>query len=157
MRCFIRRFGHYAITLLLVLGSALAGQQMLSAKALRDHQATQVTTREVQLQELNRRRQALVRQRQQLQQVRAFEERVAQLGLQREDWLFYNVNVQGAFPFEAARRLIEQCADSQVAYYWPASLEILAEGPTADGRRGSSADRGDVRLSIKGQFVAKKE
>jgi hypothetical protein len=145
----------------LTIGVALAAYGLLAASALRDVRGEQVAAREIQLQAQTRRQQALTRQRLQLEQVQTFEAQVADLRLQRSHWLFYSVNVQGAFSFEAARQLIEQCSDSEIAYYWPIELEIQTSLPSASAKKqrsgSGSAVQGDVQLSIKGQFVARKE
>jgi len=80
--------------------------------------------------------------------------------MERNHWTFYDVNVEGGFSWDAAHKIIRQCSDSLAAYYWPISIEIRVPEKAAATQSASSPsnDRstGDVQLTIKGQFVARK-
>ena len=95
-----------------------------------------------------------------LQQVQAFSSRLIQKGLERNRWSFYEVNVQGSFSYDAARKIIGQCSDSAAAYYWPGSMEIKVPDKTAPSRPASPSANdtapGDVQLTVIGKFVARK-
>lgn len=137
----------------------MAAYGFLAAYALHGIHLQQLSEQERQLQTVTRRQQELVRQRHLLTQVNAFDQRVAALDLQRRQWLFYQVNVQGHFSYDAAQQIIEQCADSALAYYWPIALEIRSGRQESERRRPGApgAVQGDVHLTVKGRFVAKKE
>ncbi|MBT8340013.1 MAG: hypothetical protein HKP58_06180 [Desulfatitalea sp.] len=100
-----------------------------------------------------------VRQRDALARAADFDHAVTELALDRKGWLFYDVNVQGAFSFDTARQIIAQCNDSDLAFYWPIALELkhidATESPSGQAAAPAQA-KGDMHLTVKGQFVARK-
>lgn len=92
-----------------------------------------------------------------LQQADRFAVQARNLGLEENKWIFYDVHVQGAFDFETARQIIEQCSHSDQAYYWPITLEVKAlknDDATPAGGVRRNGD-GQVQLTVKGKFVAR--
>ena len=95
-----------------------------------------------------------------LAQAQQFASSVRDLKLTREDWAFYDVNVQAPLSYAAAREIIDQCADSAAAYYWPISLEVkaLERKPAATApRQIPDGGPAEVQLTVKGRFVARQQ
>lgn len=136
----------------------MAAYGFLAAYAVHGMQQEQLIAKKMRLSALDKHRRELLRKRETLEQVRRFTERVVALKLDRQDWLFYDVNVQGDFNYDAAQQIIEQCSDSDLAYYWPLALEIKTVDKTANRSPSSTGKpmHGDVQLTVKGQFVARK-
>lgn len=120
-------------------------------------QAERLAAQQRRQQLLDLHRQELRRKKSVMEQAQAFSTRMAALGLERREWRFYDVNVQAGMSYEAAQRLIEQCRDSELAYYWPIALEIEVPQETdrKAGQPKPGEGKGDVQLTIKGQFVAR--
>ena len=110
---------------------------------------------------LTLRHQEIIRNREILKNVKGFSDQVIRHGLERNNWTFYDVNVEGGFSYDAAHKIIRQCSDSAAAYYWPISMEIRASDARASSQPVASPSntmrKGDVQLTIKGQFVARKQ
>jgi hypothetical protein len=108
---------------------------------------------------LNQKQQELTRKQKVLDQTYRFVQKAAALELEREDWTFFDVNVQGTFSFQTARQIIEQCKNSMMAYYWPISLEIKTGMQAKDRIAGKKQleEHSDVELTIKGQFLARQQ
>lgn len=135
----------------------MAAYAFLAAYAFYGVQQQQLEAKTMRLSSLTQRQRELQRKRDVLEQVRRFNDQVTDLKLDRRDWLFYDVNVQGGFNYDAAQQIIQQCGDSDLAYYWPISLEVKTTDKSA--RTPASAGRpvpGDVQLTVKGQFVARR-
>lgn len=139
------------------LAVCAAAYGFLGAYAAFDLQSERLAAQQGRKQKMDFRRQELQRKKSVMAQAQAFSTRLADLGLERRKWRFYEVNVQAGVSYEAAQRLIEQCRDSELAYYWPIALEIEVPqkvGPKA-GQSKPGEVKGDVQLTIKGQFVAR--
>ncbi len=118
----------------------------------------QLAAQQRRLRLLNLQHDELVRQSALLDRADRFARRARALGLQRENWTSYDVNVQSPLSYEAAQEMIYQCSDSDLAYFWPISLEIKAPEKEQGGRphvATSGAGATDVILSVKGRFVAR--
>lgn len=142
------------ISVVLALSVCVAAYAFLAAYAYYAIQLEHLEVKTLRLSSLTQRQRDLRRKSDLLEQVRLFDDQVTAFKLNRRDWLFYDVNVQGEFNYDAAQEIIQQCGDSELAYYWPLSLEIK----TVDKSQPSTgqAVRGDVRLTVKGQFVARR-
>ena len=112
------------------------------------------------LHRLTLRHQEIIRNQETLKKVQGFSNQVISRGLERNHWTFYDVNVEGGFSYDAAHKIIRQCSDSTAAYYWPISMEIRvpekAASPQSATAPSNDRSTGDVQLTIKGQFVARK-
>ena len=111
------------------------------------------------LRSLNLRKQELLRKQKVLRQARQFSLKAADLGLREAEWTFYDVNVQDTFSFETARQIIEQCSNSDLAYYWPISLEVktAARSEKKAGARDETKAPGEVQLTVKGRFLTRQQ
>ena len=91
--------------------------------------------------------------------VKRFMDKTGIMGLEPKNWSSYDVNIQDSVSFADMKKILEQCANSRFAYYKPMSLHIKTD--TSDGVRKagrSSADRpGDLLITLKGKFVARRE
>jgi hypothetical protein len=136
----------------------VAAYLFLAAYAYYGMQQGQLEAKQIRLSALTDRQRDLLRKRDLLEKVRLFSDQVSGLKLNRQEWLFYDVNVQGEFEYEAAQLIIQQCSDSDLAYYWPIALEIKTTDKV--GGRAQPApvkpDQSDVQLTVKGKFVARK-
>ena len=108
------------------------------------------------LHHLTLRHQEIIRNQETLKKVKGFSDQVISNGLERSQWTFYDVNVEGGFSWDAAHKIIRQCDDSLAAYYWPISIEIRVPEKGAATPPSNDQSTGDVQLTIKGQFVAPK-
>lgn len=136
----------------------MAAYSFLAAYAFHGIQQQQLESKTMRLSSLTQRQREMQHKRDVLEQVRIFDDQVTALKLDRKDWLFYDVNVQGGFNYDAAQQIIEECSGSDLAYYWPLSLEVKAVDESVKSAAGSSGQpaRGDVQLTVKGQFVARR-
>jgi hypothetical protein len=136
----------------------MAAYAFLAAYAYYGMQQEQLAARTMRLSMMTQRQRELLRQREVLEQVRQFNDSINAFKLDRRDWLFYDVNVQGDFNYEAAQQIIQQCSDSELAYYWPISLEVKSVDKPDKGAPATPGHtpRGDVQLTVKGQFVARR-
>jgi hypothetical protein len=145
------------VSVVSALGVCVAAYIFLAAYAHYSLQQEQLDAKTMRLTTLTQRQQELLHQRHLLEQAYRFNDQVTTFKLDRGDWLFYDVNVQGDFDFDAAQQIIEQCGDSALAYYWPIALEIKTVEKSAKGPQPPGAvARGDVQLTVKGQFVARR-
>ena len=145
------------LTVVLAAAVCAAAYGFLGACGTMSADREHLIAQQVRLQIINAEQRQWTRKQKNLQQGLMFCERAAALGLERRHWAFYDVNVQGAFSFEAAQQIIHQCGDSTSAYYWPGSLEIkvFAAGDHLPGAKTPKETPGDVQLTVKGQFVAR--
>jgi len=146
-------------TVLLAVVLCASAYGFLSAYALKTIRQEQLAARQNHLRLLNRQRLELARQAAALNQAARFVARAQELGLQRNDWAFYDVNVQAPLEYEAAQEIIAQCSDSSAAYFWPLSLELKVpeqqQGKTAAPSQTAMGGPADVQLMVKGRFVAR--
>lgn len=142
----------------IALALCMAAYAFLSAYAYQGMQTRQLDNEKVRLRVAVSEQQKLVRQREALEKVVAFSDNADKLNLAKSDWIFYDVNVQGMFSYETASQIVEQCNDSDLAYYWPIALEMKrgASGQNAQTATPANGSGGDVQLIVKGKFVARK-
>ncbi len=136
----------------------LAAYGFLAAYAYHSMQQEQLEAKKMRLSALSQQQAELIRKQDLLKKARLFNEQVTAFHLNPQTWLFYDVNVQGQFRYEAAQLVIQQCSDSELAYYLPISLEINNIDTAVRNNRPEvdQAERKDVQLRVKGKFVARK-
>ena len=88
-----------------------------------------------------------------------FIDKAGVMGLEPENWAFYDVNIQDTVSFPEMEKILEQCTNSRSAYYKPISLHIKTV--TSDGVRKTgltTEDRtGDLLITLNGKFIARRE
>lgn len=135
----------------------VAAYVSLAAYAYYGIQKEQLVAKNMRLSAMTQRQQELLRKRDVLDKARLFTNTVSELRLERQEWLFYDVNVQGDFAYEAAQVLVQQCSDSELAYFWPISLSIKSIDKSAKSSKATTTGEDiDVQVSVKGRFVAHK-
>ena len=99
-----------------------------------------------------------------LNEVRHFMDRAAALGLEREKWTYYDVNVQEPVSFAEMEEILNQCNNSAAAFYRPISLHIKkttsesvdtaqrVSSRSANARSGAEAD---LLITLSGKFLAR--
>jgi hypothetical protein len=156
-RCFIKRIGHYIATIILAaaLGAAAYGCLRAYARFVLKEQLWVLQHNH--LQRLTQRQVALQRKQKIMAQADLFARQVEALRLAQKNWSFYDVNVQGPFSFDTAKQIIEQCSDSDLAYFWPMSLvvKVVGKEPNKGAKPPAAADHGDVQINVTGQFIAR--
>ena len=120
--------------------------------SLRERQAQLIRQQRL----LQQKKAEIVRQNQILDQVQDFLERAKSLGLEKENWAVYQVNVQDAMSFADAEQVLSQCAYSTFAYYVPALLEIKTIDSLKTDSPGDQK-KGDLYITLRGRFVARQQ
>jgi hypothetical protein len=100
-----------------------------------------------------------------LSRVSGYLAKVKTLGLQKDDWTVFEVNVEAPVTFGTMEQILNQCANSASYYFKPVSLRIktaLAQdkGPTGQTEPAltslsNEGDQTDGLLMIKGAFIAR--
>ena len=136
----------------------MAAYGFLAAYAFYSMQAEQLEAKKMRLSVLNQRQAELLRKQDLVKAASDFHDGVTTLKLNKQNWLFYDVNVEGQFQYEAAQLIVQQCSDSALAYYWPLTLEIKAITKSGQGAKSgdTNKEQKDVQLMVKGKFVARK-
>jgi len=91
-----------------------------------------------------------------LSEVQNFLDRAKSLGLEKEKWAVYEVNVQETMSFAEAEQVLSQCAYSTFAYYVPALLEIKTIDSLKTDLPGAQK-KGDLFITLRGRFVARQQ
>lgn len=136
----------------------MAAYGFLAAYASYDMQKAQLDSKKMRLSVLNQQQAEILRKQDMLNRARLFSEHIDAFKLSPKSWFFYDVNVQGEFRYESAQQIIQQCSDTELAYYWPISLKIvsLTQPEELNTSTTTQQERKDVQLTIKGKFVARK-
>ena len=94
-----------------------------------------------------------------LLKVERFIDKAGAMGLEPIKWSFYDVNIQDTVSFQDMEQILYQCSNSRSAYYKPISLHIKAAASDGVRKTGRlSEDRtGDLLITLKGKFVARRE
>ena len=103
---------------------------------------------------LLQKKEEIVQKNQILSQVNDFVDRAKSLGLEKEKWVVYEVNVQDTVSFAEAEQVLSQCANSTFAYYIPVSLEIKTADPLKKDPPAAQK-KGDLFITLRGRFVAR--
>ena len=98
----------------------------------------------------------IIRKNQILSQVQEFLDRAKSLGLEKEKWAVYEVNVEDAMSFADAQQVLSQCEYSTFAYYVPALLEIKTTNSLKTDSTGARK-KGDLFIALRGRFVARQQ
>jgi hypothetical protein len=156
-RCFIKSIGHYIATVILAVALGAAAYGCLSACSRFVLKEQLWVSQQNHLQRLTQRQVELKRKQKMMAQADLFARQVEAFRLAQKDWSYYDVNVQGPFSFDTAKQIIEQCSDSDLAYYWPMSLVVKVAGkePKKGAKASAVADQGDVQINVTGQFIAR--
>lgn len=113
---------------------------------------------------LQRHKKQLERKNLTLGEVRHFLDRAASLGLNKEIWTYYDVNIQEPVTFSAMEEILNQCNNSSAAFYKPISLhikKITPEKVRSNDRTSSrshdsrSRPNGDLLITLSGKFIAR--
>ena len=122
---------------------------------------------------LSERVKALDRQKHELEQkqrallaTRRFLDQAASLGLGRQFWAYYDVNIQETVSFAEMEQILNQCNNSSAAYFKPIALHIkkvTPERPKSAARAVPRPDHSgavsntDLSITLSGKFLAKPE
>lgn len=155
------------IALILTVGFLVAIHFFLSAYGRYVDQRAEVAAMETRVQQLNRQKLELERKKRTLMQVNRFMAEVRSLGLAKENWTFYNVNIEEPQSFYETQEILRQCAHSTGYYFKPLGLNIRtalateAESETATPAKPppvvEGEERGDIKLKLRGAFVARRK
>ena len=96
------------------------------------------------------------RKNQILSQVQYFLDQAKSLGLEKENWAVYEVNVEETMSFADAEQVLSQCAYSTFAYYVPALLEIKTIELSKTDSSGAQK-KGDLSITLRGRFIARQQ
>jgi len=108
--------------------------------------------------ELERKERIIVR-------VNRFINRARSLGLEKDKWAYYDVNIQEPVSFQDAEKILQQTTNSSSYYFKPVTLHVTTniEPDKKDTQKKSpsiSADspetkEGDILLTLRGGFLVK--
>lgn len=128
-----------------------------------DRDMLQVLSKQSRL--LKKRQSEQVRKKRALERVNSFVSHVNSLGLVRDQWTNYNVNIEEPVSFPAVEQILMQTANSSSYYFKPVMVHVKTKfepdtGTRPDKQAATSADspevkKGDVLLTLKGAFVVK--
>ena len=116
------------------------------------------------VQQLQRQKAELERKKRTLMKVNKFMAEVRTLGLDKDDWTFYRVNVQEPVSFHDAQQILGQTTHSPGYYFKPNRLNMRTTQVTeADASEVSTEEtpptenwaHGDILLKLSGAFVAR--
>jgi hypothetical protein len=117
-----------------------------------------------QLRVLKQRREEQARTRRILARVERFVDRASALGLERDLWDFYPVQIDESVSFSEAQRILNQTVNTGFYYFSPTTLKInkFTESKTGKEERAhASAEssvetEGDISLNLIGKFVVRR-
>jgi hypothetical protein len=98
--------------------------------------------------------------------VKRFMDRAHDLGLEKDRWIYYDVNIQEPVSFPEMEQILNQCNNSTAAYYKPISLQIkkmtsdrvqATDRATSRSASSSSAAKTDLLITLSGKFLARPE
>ena len=101
-----------------------------------------------------------------LDQTDRFVDKAKTAGLEKEAWSYYDVSIHELISFEEMAQIVNQCVNSSTAYFEPIMLQVknthhdpeAGSGRDSKSSAGDSEERiGDVLLTLKGKFVARRE
>ena len=97
-----------------------------------------------------------------IERVNTFVERAESLGLVKNKWAVYNVDLQEKLNNADMEQVVAQCANTDAYYFKPRLLQITYGGTTDAGGPGNSASgasaslpEGTLALKLRGAFWAK--
>ncbi len=102
-----------------------------------------------------------------LERINNFVDKARSLGLERERWAFYDVNIQEPITFPEVEKILAQTANSSSYYFKPLTLHVKTKIKSDNGAKqkkppSTSADspetkEGDILLTLRGAFVVKQK
>jgi hypothetical protein len=102
---------------------------------------------------LKEQKRELERKNQILSQVGNFIDKADKLGLEKDRWAAYEVNIQEPVSFSEMEQILTQCTNSSSYYFKPIMLHVKKSSSTP----AVSPDKkmGDVLLTLRGAFVVR--
>jgi hypothetical protein len=116
---------------------------------------------------VERHQEELSRKKRELERVNRFVNRARSLGVERDNWAYYDVDIQEPVSFAEAEEILRQTANSSAYYFKPLKLHVKTKvesntkgGP--DKPAGTSPDspeakKGDILLVLKGSFAVRQK
>lgn len=116
---------------------------------------------------VERHQEELSRKKRELERVNRFVNRARSLGVERDNWAYYDVDIQEPVSFAEAEEILRQTANSSAYYFKPLKLHVKkkVESNTKGGpgkQAGTSPDspeakEGDILLVLKGSFAVRQK
>jgi hypothetical protein len=114
---------------------------------------------------LKERQEELSRKKREVELVNRFVNRARSLGVERDNWAYYDVNIQEPVSFAEAEEILRQTANSSSYYFKPSKLHVKTKVESnskgkLDKSAGTSADspetkKGDILLILEGSFAVR--
>ncbi|MBW2195470.1 MAG: hypothetical protein JRF37_07845 [Deltaproteobacteria bacterium] len=102
-----------------------------------------------------------------LDRANRFVNRARSLGVEGDNWAYYDVNIEEPVSFAEAEKILRQTANSSSYYFKPVRLHVKTwVGSNTKGRRGKQgatfADspetkQGDILLTLRGSFAVRRK
>lgn len=99
------------------------------------------------------------------EQVSKFIDHAGSLGLEKDEWAYYRVNIEESVSFAEAERILRQTANSESYYFKPIMLHMKTRMESGDAITPSTpgpvaadsfdTEKGDLLLTLKGAFMVK--
>jgi hypothetical protein len=129
------------------------------------HMSEKVAALTVRTRVMEQQRTELENKKRVLSRVSGYMAKVKSLGLEKDRWTVFDVNVETPVTFATMEQILNQCTNSTSYYFKPVSLRIRTalaqdeENPgQAESTHTSPSDEGERRdgsLMIKGAFIAR--
>ena len=121
---------------------------------------------------LNRQVQLLINQQRELERkkrimvrVNRFINRAQSLGLEKDKWAYYDVNIQEPVSFQDAEKILQQTTNSSSYYFKPVTLYVTTniepdkkatqKKPPSISADSPETKEGDILLTLRGGFLVK--
>jgi len=124
-----------------------------------------VLTRQVRL--LKQQQREVERKESIMVRVNNFINRARSLGLEKERWAFYDVNIEEPVSFPDAENILTQTANSSSYYFKPMTFHVKTEiesetkakqkRPPSTSADSPETKKGDILLTLRGAFVVKQK
>ncbi|RLB20328.1 MAG: hypothetical protein DRG73_10380 [Deltaproteobacteria bacterium] len=124
-----------------------------------------VLTRQVRL--LKERQREIERKRRIMVKVNNFINRSRSLGLEKDKWASYDVNIQEPVSFQEAEKILRQTTNSPSYYFKPVTLHVKTKiesdkkskqnKPPSTSADSLETKEGDILLTLRGAFVVKQK
>jgi hypothetical protein len=107
----------------------------------------------------------LSRKKRDVERVNRFVKRARSLGVERDNWAYYDVDIQEPVSFAEAEEILRQTANCSLYYFKPSKLHVKtkveshAQGgpgkPAGTSSDSPEAKKGDILLILKGSFAVR--
>jgi hypothetical protein len=114
---------------------------------------------------LKERQEELSRKKREVERVNRFVNRARSLGVERDNWAYYDVDIQEPVSFAEAEEILRQTTNCSLYYFNPSKLHVKTKvEPNAQGGPGKpagtssdspEAKKGDILLILKGSFAVR--